>query len=446
MKRTLIVGAFAVVAIAAAVKFASARSPQDPGQQQREAHGTSIHNPAPVAIPSSPSSDPAVERGRYLAVAGDCVACHSVPGSGQPFAGGYRLETPFGALLSSNITQDKETGIGSWTQEDLANALRKGKGKRGENLYPAMPYTAYAKLTDEDVADLYAYLKTIPPVHNPVQSNQLPFPFNIRLMMSGWNLLFFDDAPLVDVPGKNAEWHRGRYLAEALEHCAACHTPKNLLGGDASGKPYQGAVLQGWFAPNITSDPATGIGGWSDEQLLRYLRQGNNDLAAASGPMAEAVINSTQYLTDTDLRAMVAYLRDIPGPKGVPAQPLPLTDPRMVSGQRVFSANCVACHTGEGTGIDQMIAGFKGRPAVLSPHVESLLNSILMGSRGAATAQSPTGAGMPAFDWKLSDQQIANVLTYLRNAWGNAAEPVSIETVSEARKALGAQAQLQTMH
>lgn len=446
MKRTLIVGAFAVVAIAAAVKVASGQPPQNPGQQQREAHGTSIHNPAPVAIPAQPGSDPAVERGRYLAVAGDCVACHSVPGSGQPFAGGYRLETPFGALLSSNITQDKETGIGDWTQQDLANALRKGKGKHGENLYPAMPYPAYAKMTDEDIADLYAYLKTIAPVHNPVQSNQLPFPFNIRLMMSGWNLLFFDDAPLIEVPHKDAQWHRGRYLVEALEHCAACHTPKNLLGGDASDKPYQGAVLQGWFAPNITNDASTGIGSWSDEQLLRYLRQGNNDFAVASGPMAEAVINSTQHLTEHDLRAMVAYLRDIPGEKGSSAAPVPATDPRMVSGQRVFSANCEACHTSAGTGIDHMIAGFKERPAVLSPHVESLLNSILMGSRGAATQQSPTGAGMPAFDWKLSDQQIANVLTYIRNSWGNAAEPVSADTVKQARKALGAQAQMQTVH
>lgn len=407
-----------------------------------------VHNPAPVDVPgegniaAGAKSSSAVERGRYIAVAGDCVACHSIPGGDKPFAGGYKLDTPFGTLLSSNITQDKQTGIGDWTEQQFADALRKGKGRDGENLYPAMPYTAYAKMTDADVADLYAYIKTIAPVSHAVDTNQLPFPFNIRLFLSGWNLMFFDSKPLASSANQSAQWQRGQYVVEALEHCAACHTPKNFLGGDKSGQAFQGAELQGWFAPDITNNPVTGIGTWSDAQVVEYLRKGNNAFAVASGPMAEAVTNSTQHLSDADLRAMVVYLKQQGRTEPEKRQALAMTDPRMQSGEKIFATNCEACHTREGEGVSNMIAGFAGRPSIASPHADSLLNSVLMGSRGAVTAQSPTGAGMPAFDWKLSDPQIANVLTYIRNQWGNAAEPVTPDAVKATRASLGAKAQL----
>lgn len=440
--------ALIVAGTVAGLTLANAQSsiPKEPTSQANVEQ--SVHNPAPVDVPGQGSvaagqhSASAVERGRYIAVAGDCVACHSIPGGDKPFAGGYKLDTPFGALLSSNITQDKETGIGNWTEQQFADALRKGKGREGENLYPAMPYTAYAKMTDADVADLYAYIKTIPAMRNPVDTNQLPFPFNIRLFMSGWNLLFFDNKPLSPVAAQSEQWQRGRYVVEALEHCAACHTPKNFLGGDRTGQTYQGAELQGWFAPDITSNPHTGIGRWSEDELVEYLRKGNNAFAVASGPMAEAITNSTQYLSEEDLRAMAVYLKQQGGEAPGKATSLAMSDPRMQSGQKLFSVNCEACHTSEGVGVSNMVAGFAGRSSVVAPHIDSLLNSVLMGSRGAVTEQSPTGAGMPAFDWKLSDQQVANVLTYIRNQWGNAAEPVSPDAVAKARASLGAKAQL----
>lgn len=430
------------------LKYAYAESVVDKAPSTQADVNSPVHNPASTEAPGQGSvaagqhSASAVKRGRYIAVAGDCVACHSIPGGDKPFAGGYKLQTPFGALLSSNITQDKETGIGNWTEQQFADALRKGKGREGENLYPAMPYTTYAKMSDADVADLYAYIKTIAPVSNRVVTNQLPFPFNIRLFMSGWNLLFFDNKPLAPVANQSEQWQRGRYVVEALEHCAACHTPKNFLGGDTTSKAFQGAGLQGWFAPDITSNPHTGIGGWSEDQLVEYLRKGNNEFAVASGPMAEAITNSTQHLSEDDLRAMAVYLKQQQGAAVEKTQPLAMSDPRMESGAKIFAANCEACHTSGGTGVSNMVAGFAGRPSVMAPHVDSLLNSVLMGSRGAVTEQSPTGAGMPAFDWKLSDQQVANVLTYIRNQWGNAAEPVSVDAVKEARTSLGAKAQL----
>jgi len=443
--------ALAMGALGVGLSFADADTGVGKSPATQADMGSTVHNPAATDVPGDGSiaagakSTSAVERGRYIAVAGDCVACHSIPGSGKPFAGGYRLVTPFGDLLSSNITQDKETGIGGWSQKEFSDALRKGKGKEGENLYPAMPYTSYAKMTDQDISDLYAYMQTIQPINNAVDTNQMPFPFNIRLFMSGWNLLFFNDKPLAPVAGQSAQWQRGQYLVEALEHCAACHTPKNFLGGDSSGKAYQGAELQGWFAPDITNNAHTGVGRWTEDQFVEYLRKGNNAFAVASGPMAEAVTNSTQHLSDEDLRAMVVYLKHRePQSTEAPSKPqaLAMSDSRMQSGQKLFAANCEACHTSAGTGVSNMVAAFAGSASVMAPQPDSLLNSLLVGSRGAITAQSPTGAGMPAFAWKLSDQQAANVLTYIRNQWGNAAEPVSADTVAKARTSLKAPAQM----
>ena len=443
--------ALAMGALGAGLSYANAGNGVDKAPATQADMSNTVRNPASIEVPgngpvsSNAHSDSPVERGRYIAVAGDCVACHSIPGAGKPFAGGYRLATPFGDLLSSNITQDKDTGIGNWSEKEFADALRKGKGREGENLYPAMPYTSYAKMTDQDISDLYAYMKTIKPVSNAVDTNQMPFPFNIRLFMTGWNLLFFNDEPLAPVAGKSEQWHRGQYLVEALEHCAACHTPKNFLGGDASGKAFKGAELQGWFAPDITNDKYTGIGRWSENDLIEYLRTGSNSIAVASGPMAEAVTNSTQHLTDEDLRAMAVYLKQPEGKtadSSVKPQALAASDARMQSGQKVFAANCEACHNSDGKGVTHMVAGFAGNPAIMAPEIDSLLNSVLVGSRGAITKHSPTGAGMPAFAWKLSDQQVANVLTYVRNQWGNAAVPVSPEAVAKARTSLGAPLQM----
>ncbi len=230
-----------------------------------------------------------VERGRYLAVASDCAACHTLPGSGHDFAGGRAVETPFGLLVAPNITPDPLTGIGAWTDDEFVNALTKGTGRHGDRLYPAMPYTYYTKLSRDDVLAIRAYLNTVPAVQNAVKSNQLPFPLNIRTGMMAWDALFFTPGPFKADPNKSAEWNRGAYLVEGPGHCGMCHTPKNFLGGDKTGERLEGYNLQGWFAPNITNDNRRGVGSWSVEQIATYLKTGANEFTTGNGLMAETI-------------------------------------------------------------------------------------------------------------------------------------------------------------
>lgn len=408
-----------------------------PGQQSGDAQGIK-------AQPNSAKEDPAVIRGRYVAIAGDCAACHTDPHQGKPFAGGYALETPFGQLLASNITSDKTTGIGAWTEAQFTRAVREGKGKDGENLYPAMPYNAYVKVSDADMHDLWAYMQTVPAVDNKVVSNQLPFPFNIRLMMMGWNLLFFDKSPFVPVAGANEQINRGAYLVQGLGHCAACHTAKNFLGGDKRGAFLQGGDLAGWHAPEITSNRYVGIGAWTPAQIVQYLKTGSNDIAVASGPMAEAVTNSTQHMTDQDLQAIAAYLQTLPGSSATRPAPLTATESAMKQGANVYSANCSACHNSDGKGINQLAAGLNNNPSLQSASAASLITTVLQGGRGAVTLDNPTSGAMPSFAWKLSDQQVASTLTYIRNTWGNAAPAVTADDVAKVRKDLKLPGQLST--
>lgn len=408
-----------------------------PGQQSGDAQGIK-------AQPNSAKEDPAVTRGRYVAIAGDCAACHTDPHQGKPFAGGYALETPFGQLLASNITSDKTTGIGAWTEAQFTRAVREGKGKDGENLYPAMPYNAYVKVSDADMHDLWAYMQTVPAVDNKVVSNQLPFPFNIRLMMMGWNLLFFDKSPFVPVAGANEQIDRGAYLVQGLGHCAACHTAKNFLGGDKRGAFLQGGDLAGWHAPEITSNRYVGIGAWTPAQIVQYLKTGSNDIAVASGPMAEAVTNSTQHMTDQDLQAIAAYLQTLPGSSATRPAPLTATESAMKQGANVYSANCSACHNSDGKGINQLAAGLNNNPSLQSASAASLITTVLQGGRGAVTLDNPTSGAMPSFAWKLSDQQVASTLTYIRNTWGNAAPAVTADDVAKVRKDLKLPGQLST--
>ena len=308
-----------------------------------------------------------------MAIVGDCAACHTDPHHGKPFAGGYALETPFGKLLASNITSDKNTGIGAWSEQEFTRAVREGKGRHGENLYPAMPYNAYVKVSDQDMRDLWAYMQTVPAVDNEVVSNQLPFPFNIRLMMMGWNLLFFDNTPFEPVAGATGQINRGAYLVDGLGHCAACHTPKNFLGGDKGGAYLQGGELAGWHAPQITGNPYVGIGGWSDTQVVQYLKTGSNHVAVASGPMAEAVTNSTQHMHDEDLYAIAAYLKTLPGSDTRSPRPLNASDKTLQQGANVYSANCSVCHNSDGKGINQLAsslaAAFERQAQRLSAHL-----------------------------------------------------------------------------
>ena len=375
-----------------------------------------------------------VERGHYLAIVGDCVACHTLPGSGHDFAGGRPIETPFGKLLAPNITPDPATGIGAWTDEEFVNALTKGTGRNGTHLYPAMPYTYYTMLTRDDALAIRAYLNTVPAVRNEVNADQLPFPLNIRAWMAAWNKLSFKAGPFEPVAGKSAEWNRGAYLAQGPAHCGMCHTPKNFLGADKTGEALQGYALQGWFAPNITNDARRGLRSWSVDDVVAYLKTGHNRTAAATGPMSETLNLSTSHMSDDDLTAIAVYLKDAPGQQES-ASPAP--DQRVITvGAQIYADECSGCHTANGKGIAGLFPALNGSPAVQQSDPTSLLHVVLRGARSAGTDRAPTAPAMPAFAWVLNDDQVAAVVTYIRNAWGNAAPPVKSSTVSKTREAL----------
>jgi mono/diheme cytochrome c family protein len=376
-----------------------------------------------------------IARGRYLTVAGDCAACHTVPGSGQDFAGGRPIETPFGLLLAPNITPDPETGIGSRTDDEFVNSLTKGTGLGGIRLYPAMPYTYLTKLTREDALAIRAYLNTVPPVRNDVRPNQLPFPFNIRSILAVWDALFFKPGAFEPVAGKSAEWNRGAYLAEGPAHCGMCHTPKNVLGGDKSNQKFQGYALQGWFAPDITNDNRRGLGGWSVDDIVEYLKTGHNSTSAATGLMSEMVSLSTSHLRDDDLRAIAVYLKDQPASSEQAAQSDPPPGAMKVGGN-IYRDECSACHTPNGKGAAGLFPSVNGSPVVQQTDPTSLIHIVLRGARSTGTDLAPTAAAMPAFEGVLSDEQVAAVLTYIRNTWGNSAAPVNADDVSKARRDL----------
>ncbi len=287
-----------------------------------------------------------------------------------------------------------------------------------------------------------AYLDTVQPVRNLVHANQLPFPFNQRETMIGWNALYFRPGEFKPDPSKSAEWNRGAYLAEGAEHCGLCHTPKNAMGGDENGQAMQGSVLQNWHAPNITGNRRIGVGDWTIEDIALYLKTGRNRYDIASGPMADAVTHSTSHLTDADLHAIAAYLKDLPASDGGQPQPISAQDPTMQRGQAIYNEQCAACHTVGGEGIVGLFPRLSGAPLVQQSQATSLVRVVLEGSRAAATDGAPTGPAMPSFAWRLSDPDIAAVITYIRNAWGNAAPPVSAGDVNNMRQALHRQAQV----
>jgi mono/diheme cytochrome c family protein len=378
----------------------------------------------------------AVERGRYLADAGDCGACHTLPGSGQLLAGGRPIETPFGILVAPNITPDPETGIGARTDDEFVNSLRQGTGRNGEHLYPAMPYTYMTKMTREDALAIRAYLETLPAVRNTVRVNQLAFPFDLRSAMVAWDRLYFKPGEFRPVAEKSAAWNRGAYLVEGAAHCGLCHTPKNLAGGDDSSQSLQGYALQGWFAPNITNDERVGLGGWSIDDIAAYLATGHNRLTAAGGLMSEVVMRSTSKLKAEDLRAIATYLKDVPGASAARNDNLTADAGTMKIGMAIYSDECSACHGADGSGVANLFPALKGSAAVQSVDPTSLLHLVLRGARSAATDPAPTAPAMPSFGWLLNDEQVGAVLNYVRNAWGNRAAPIAVPTVTKTRQAL----------
>jgi mono/diheme cytochrome c family protein len=381
-----------------------------------------------------------IEQGHYLAVAGDCAACHTLPGSGHDFAGGRVVETPFGHLIAPNITPDPLTGIGAWTNDEFVDALTKGTGRHGERLYPAMPYTYYTKLTREDALAIRAYLNTVPAVHNPIKSNELPFPLDLRISMAGWDELFFKPGEFKPDPQKSAQWNRGAYLAEGAGHCGMCHTPKNFLGADDTSKALRGYALQGWFAPDINNDPRRGLGSWSVDDIVAYLKTGHNKTTAGNGLMSETINLSTSKMSEDDLRAIATYLKDRPDDKNreqnVAADPPAPGSAMMGAGGKIYADECSGCHSKDGKGAPGLFPSLNGTPVVQQADPTTLIHIVLRGGLSVGTKQAPTGAAMPAFAWVLKDDQVAALLTYIRNSWGNVAPAVSTNAVAKERSVL----------
>jgi mono/diheme cytochrome c family protein len=300
-----------------------------------------------------------------------------------------------------------------------------------------MPYPAYTKMTREDALAIGAYLRTIDPAPDKTESNHLRFPFNIRSTLIAWNSINFIPGRLVRDPSKSAQWNRGRYLVDALGHCGACHTPKTIMGADENSAYLQGGLLQGWYAPNITADPRKGIGAWSVEDVVSYLKTAANRDAMASGGMGEEVVHSSSRMTADDLKAIAVYLLSLE-PAGQQSPPaLAATDLRMRAGQAIYKDNCAGCHTDAGTGAARLFPRLAGSPAVQSDDATTLIHTVLLGSQAAATPGAPTGPAMPSFAWRLGDAQAAAVVTYIRNAWGNAAAAVSPDQIRTVRGTRG---------
>lgn len=390
---------------------------------------------AAYAQSSGDASFEQVERGRYLAVIGDCAACHTTA-TGKPFAGGVVLKTPFGDILGANITPDPDTGIGKWTLDDFQAAMSDGLGRGGYHLYGAMPFTAYAKVTKEDNAALWAYLQTIEPADNAVETNQLPFPFNIRMSLIGWNFLNFTQGAFQPDPAKSAERNRGAYIVQGLGHCGSCHTPKSLTGGDKNGQFLQGGTLDNWYAPDITADAHKGIGSWSSDDIVQYLKTGANRFDIASGPMADMVEKSSQHWTDPDLKAVATYLLSVGGSGAAAPTPIAADDKGMMAGKAIYADRCAACHVGSGEGVAKLFPRLASAPLVNNDDATTLIRVVLAGSVAGATSAAPTAPTMPSYGWNLSDEDVANVLTYVRNSWGNSAPPVAAADVATLRKQL----------
>jgi mono/diheme cytochrome c family protein len=394
----------------------------------------------PTGVPAEIASADVVKRGEYLARAADCVVCHTAPG-GNPYAGGLAIPLAFGTLYSTNITPDKETGIGDYSDQDFLNAVKHGIRRDGVRLYPAMVFTSYGYMTDVDALAIKAYLFSVPAVHATNRPSTLTFPFNQRWSMIAWSLLFAASDDFRPNPSQSPEWNRGAYLAEALAHCGECHTPRNFAFALDNSRKFAGAVAAGWRAFNITSDKGSGIGGWSDEELTAYLSIGHaSGRGTAAGPMGEAVDQTFSKMPPADIRALVIYLRSIPA---VASSDLPATlappapaSPKAggvaadIVGKRVFEGACVSCHNWTGVSAVTSYATIAGARAVNDRTATNVAQIVISGTRRS----TPHGVvSMPAFGGSYSDVEIAAVTNYVTGRFGSEPSKVTAQDVAELR-------------
>lgn len=420
--RRLVLGAAAVIVVGGAAViggyFALNRINPDPGT-------------APV-LAGAPKDAPVLVRGRYLTLAADCVACHTVRG-GKPFAGGLSFALPFGTLYAPNITADPATGIGKWTDDEFVRAMHDGVRNDGKILYPAFPYTSYTQLSRDDILAIKAYLFSLPAVSQPNREPELWFPFNQRWAMGFWKALFFHNQRFKPDPAKSVQWNTGYYMAFGLEHCGECHTPRNIGFAVESGNEMAGEVIEGWRAPNLTPDPAHGLGAWSDDQIADYLMRGHADgRGSAAGPMGEAVEHSLQYMDRRDMDALVTYLRNMPpregnDPVSIDAKPAAAmaatamaparaTPPDQRRGMKLFAEACASCHQWNGIGQQVHYASLLGLRSVNDPHGANVVEMIL---EGVDIHVQGNAVFMPSFARAYSDVEIAAMANFVIEQYGD---------------------------
>ena len=381
-----------------------------------------------------------VSRGEYVARLSDCVACHSLPGK-TPFAGGLEMATPLGAIHATNITPDREHGVGGYTLADFDRAVRHGVTPDGRRLYPAMPYPSYVKLSDDDIRALYAFfMQGVQPASEPNIPSDIPWPLNLRWPIALWNGVFAPSAPYAANPAQDALWNRGAYIVQGPGHCGSCHTPRGLAFNekalDESGAPFlAGALLDGWYAPSLRQDPNTGLGRWSEPQIVQFLKTGRNAHAVVYGSMTEAFNNSTQFMQDDDLGAIARYLKSLPGDPqrdGTPWQYQTATA-STGPGAHTYATRCASCHGLDGKGQPEWMPPLAGATSALAKESASAINITLNGSQRVVAAGVPDAYRMPAFREQLSDQEIADVLSYVRSTWGNHGGAVDAQAVGKLR-------------
>lgn len=385
---------------------------------------------AKAATAAEPSPE-LIAYGKTLIEAGDCAGCHTADPA-KPFAGGKRIDTPFGAIYAPNLTPDRDTGIGVWTDADFTRAVRYGTAPDGSLYYPAFPYPYFTRMTKDDTLAIRTYLGTLAPVVSRNKPPELRWPLGYRGLMRAWNYLFFKPGLFEPDQGKSAEWNRGGYLVTGLGHCGACHTPKNYFGADRTAQALSGSEIGGWFAPRLDGAARSGLMSWSADDITEYLQSGRNTRSHADGPMAEVIVNSTSKMSDADVGAMAVYLKSLPPARREPIV-TPPDDAEMKAGQAVYAKLCIACHEADGSGAPRIYPPLPANALLQSINPSSTLRVILDGAHTVTTPRAPNTGEMPAYANQLSDEQIAAVTNYIRNSWGNAAPIVTPAQVAKAR-------------
>jgi mono/diheme cytochrome c family protein len=378
-----------------------------------------------------------VQRGAYLARAGNCMSCHTARG-GTPYAGGRGIDTPFGTVFSGNLTPDKTTGIGSWTASEFWRAMHNGRSKDGRLLYPAFPYTNYTEVTREDSDALYAYLQSLPPASQANTAHTLRWPFSTQAALAVWRALYFSPGQFTPDTRQTTEWNRGAYLVRGLGHCSACHSARNALGATNTPLDLAGGLIpmQNWYAPSLTSPAEAGVADWAPDHIATLLKTGVSPRGSVLGPMAEVVLHSTQHLSEADLNAMAIFLKSLPPSATAVARPAATGNTSIAqAGGKLYEQHCAQCHGEQGRGIPGAYPPLAGNRAVTMDSTANLVQVVLNGGYAPATAGNPRPFGMPPFVLVLNDAELAALLTYLRSAWGNQAAGVTAAEVNRMRAA-----------